>query len=259
MWTGIDYLGESSWPARSSGAGVIDTCGFKKDGFYFYQSQWTSSPMLHLFPHWNWKGKEGQVIPVTCYTNCDTVELFLNGKSLGVKGYRFPRSGMEDRYGNYAAHSRAPRTTSDLHLTWDVPYEPGTLKAVGTRDGNIACTVEVSTTGEPARILLTADRTTLAADRRDVAHVTVEIRDSQGQLVPEADNPIAFAIEGEGRIIGLDNGDPLSHEDYKSTRRQAFHGMCLAIVQATGRSGRVRVTASSPGLQPGNLMISTRT
>ena len=258
MWTGIDYLGESSWPSRSSGSGVIDTCGFKKDGFYFYQSQWTSSPMLHLFPHWNWKGKVGQVIPVTCYTNCDTVELFLNGKSLGVKGYRFPRYGMEDRYGNYAAHARAPRTTSDLHLTWDVPYEPGTLKAVGSRDGNIACTAEVSTTGEPAKVVLTADRATLAADRRDVAHVTVEIRDSQGRLVPIADNPIAFAIEGEGRIIGLDNGDPRSHEDFKATSRKAFSGMCLAIVQSTTRSGQIRLMASSPSLQPDTLNLLSK-
>src|ERR1035441_2982367 len=126
MWTGIDYLGESRWPGKGSSAGVIDTCGFKKDGFYFYQSQWTDKPVLHLSPHWNWKGREGQFIPVTCYTNCDTVELFLNGKSVGAKGYAFPRYGMEDRYGNTGARARVPRTTADLHLEWDVPYEPGT-------------------------------------------------------------------------------------------------------------------------------------
>ena len=259
MWTGIDYLGESRWPGKGSSAGVIDTCGFKKDGFYFYQSQWTDKPVLHLFPHWNWKGQEGQFIPVTCYTNCDTVELFLNGKSVGAKGYAFPRYGMEDRYGNTGARARVPRTTNDLHLEWDVPYEPGTLKAVGTKDGKVVSTVEVSTTGEPSAIRLTVDRAEIAADRRDVAHVAVEVLDSQGRVVPTADNEIAFVVEGEGRLIGLDNGDPQSHEDYKAARRKAFNGMCLAIVQSTGKSGRIRVTANSSGLQPANLTISTRT
>jgi beta-galactosidase len=259
MWTGIDYLGESRWPGKGASAGVIDTCGFKKDGFYFYQSQWTDKPMLHLFPHWNWKGKEGQFIPVACYTNCDTVELFLNGKSVGLKGYAFPRLGMEGRYGNSPARARVPRTTNDLHLEWDVPYEPGTLKAVGTKDGKVVTTVEVSTTGDPSAVRLSVDRAEIAADRRDVAHVTVEVLDGQGRVVPTADHEVAFVVEGEGKLIGLDNGDPQSHEDYKGARRKAFNGLCLAIVQASGKSGRIRVTAESPGLQPGNLTISTRT
>ena len=258
MWTGIDYLGESRWPGKGSSAGVIDTCGFKKDGFYFYQSQWTERSVLRLFPHWNWKGREGQFIPVTCYTNCDTVELFLNGKSVGLKGYAFPRYGMEDRYGNTGARARVPRTTGDLHLEWDVPYEPGTLKAVGTKDGKAVTTVEVSTTGEPSAIRLTRDRAAMAADRRDVVHVTVELLDAQGRVVPTADGEVAFVVEGEGKLIGLDNGDPQSHEDYKAARRKAFNGLCLAIVQSTGKSGRIRVTATSPGLQPGNLTISTK-
>jgi beta-galactosidase len=117
VWTGIDYLGDARWPSRSASAGILDTCGFKKDGFYFYQSQWTDKTVLHVFPHWNWKGKEGQFIPVTCYTNCDTVELFLNGRSVEVKGYAFPRQGMELKYGNYPARARLPRTTADLHLS----------------------------------------------------------------------------------------------------------------------------------------------
>jgi beta-galactosidase len=152
MWTGIDHLGEARWPGKGSSAGVIDMCGFPKDGYYFYQSQWTDKPVLHLFPHWNWKGGEGQFIPVTCYTNCDTVELFVNGKSSGVKGYAFPPMGMEGRYGNYPARARVPRTTADLHLSWDVPYEPGALKAVGVKDGKTVATVEVFTTGEPAAL-----------------------------------------------------------------------------------------------------------
>ncbi len=132
MWTGIDHIGEAFWPNKSSSSGVIDTCGFKKDGFYFYQSQWATEPMVHLFPHWNWKGREGQFIPVTCYTNCDTVELFINGRSAGVKGYAFPRLGMEGTYGNYPARARTVRSSADLHVSWDIPYEPGVLKAVGT-------------------------------------------------------------------------------------------------------------------------------
>ncbi len=174
MWTGIDYLGESFWPNHGAGAGCIDSCGFPKDGYYFYQSMWTDKPMLHLFPHWNWKGREGQFLAVTCYTNCDNVELFLNGKSVGVKGYAFPRYGMQGRYGQQGPQKmNGVRTTNDLHLAWDVPYEPGTLKAVGTRNGQTVATVEIATTGEPAAIQLAVDRETIRAGRRDVAHVSV--------------------------------------------------------------------------------------
>ncbi len=257
MWTGIDYLGEAFWPMKGAPAGVIDTCGFKKDGFYFYQSQWTDKPVLHLFPHWNWKGEEGRIIPVTCFTNCDTVELFLNGKSLGVKGFEFPRLGMEGRYGNYPARARVLRTTADLHLSWDVPYEPGTLKAVGTKDGNSAVIAEVSTTGEPAVIALSADRGSIAADQRDVVHIVGEIRDAQGRVVPTAANDVVFEIQGEGKIIGVDNGDPQSHEDYKSNRRKAFNGLCMAIIQSTRRLGQIRLAASSPGLQGSSVTIAT--
>ena len=259
MWTGIDYIGESRWPAKNSSSGVIDTCGFKKDGYFFYQSQWTSGPMLHLFPHWNWKGKEGQVVTVTCFTNCESVELFLNGKSYGVKGYVFPRRGLEPGVSAAnAAPSSAVRTTSDLHLSWDVPYEPGTLKAVGTRGGKEAVTAEVATTGEPAAINLSLDRDSIAADRRDVAHLTVHIVDDKGRVVPLAENEVSFTLQGEGRIIGVDNGNPLSHEDYKGTKRKAWHGACLAIVQSTAKSGQVQLTASSPGLKAGSIAIVTR-
>lgn len=149
MWTGIEYLGVAM-AGRRCGRRSDRHLGSKKDGFYFYQSQGTDKPMLHIFTHWNRKGREGQFVPVTCYTNCDTVELFLNGKSVGLKSYAFPRLGMEGRYGNYPPRARALRTTADLHLEWDVPYEPGSLKAVGTKDGKVVSTVEVATTGEPA-------------------------------------------------------------------------------------------------------------
>lgn len=258
MWTGIDYLGESRWPSKNSSAGVLDTAGFKKDGFYFYQSQWTDKPVLHIFPHWNWSDKEGQIIHVVCFTNCDTVELFLNGKSLGVKGYAFPRRGMELRYGNYPARARAPQTTADLHLSWDVPYEPGTLKAVGTRDSNVVSTVEVVTAGEPAAIDLSVDQNAIAADGRDVANIKVQILDSQGNIVPTADNDVAFEIQGEGKIIGVDNGNPDSHESFQADHRKAFNGLCLAIIQAKSKPGKIRLTARADGLKESSIEIEVK-
>jgi beta-galactosidase len=258
MWTGIDHLGEALWPMKSSSSGVIDTCGFKKDGYYFYQSQWTDKPVLHLFPHWNWKGKEGQIIPVTCFTNCDTVELFLNGRSLGVKGYEFPRRGMEVRWGNLPDRAKVLRTTADLHLSWDILYEPGALKAVGTKDGKIFATDEVYTTGEPASIGLSSDRESIAADPSDIAHLTVHVLDEKGRVVPTADNEITFEIEGAGSLLATDNGNPASHEDYKSNRRKAFNGWCLAIVQSNGKTGEIQVKAVSPGLQAAHVTIGTK-
>jgi beta-galactosidase len=258
MWTGIDYLGEARWPAKSNPSGVLDTCGFEKDGYYFYQSQWTDKPMIHLLPHWNWKGKEGEVIPVVCYTNCDSVELFLNGKSFGVQGYWFPRSGMLERYDRYPARNQAPRTTSDLHLSWTVPYQAGTLKAVGTRAGKVVATAEIATAGDPAAIGLSVDRETLVADRRDVAHVEVKILDSQGRLVPTADNDVVFELQGEGKIIGLDSGNPISHESYKGNRRRAFNGLCLAIVQSTAQPGQIRLNVSAPGIKAATVVLATK-
>jgi len=257
MWTGIDYLGESFWPNHGAAAGCIDMCGFPKDGYYFYQSQWTTAPMLHLFPHWNWKGREGQFLTVACFTNCDSVELFLNGKSIGAKGFTFPRYGMQGRYGQYAPGTVGGiRTTSDLHLSWDVPYEPGTLRALGTKGGQPAVTVEIATAGEPAAIGLSVDRATIRADRRDVAHITVKALDAQGRMHPDADNQITFEVQGPGKLVGVDNGDPSSTESYQGKQRKCFHGMCLAIVQSTGAPGQIRVTATSPGLKPATVTIS---
>jgi beta-galactosidase len=258
MWTGIDYLGEARWPMKGSSSGVIDTCGFKKDGYYFYQSQWTDKPVLHLFPHWNWKGKEGQIIPVTCFTNCDTVELYLNGRSLGVKGYEFPRRGMEGRWGNLPARSKVPRTTGDLHLSWDVLYEPGALKVVGTKNEKIIATTEIFTAGPAAAIRLLSDREWLGRDKNNVAHITVRILDDKGRIVPTADNEVTFEIEGAGSLIGTDNGNPASHEDYQSNRRKAFNGLCLAIVKSNGKASQIQLRAVSPGLQADRVIIATR-
>ena len=254
----VDYFsqGQLGWPQKSIDGGMLDSCGFLKDEYYFYQSQWTDKTVLHLLPHWNWQGKEGQVIPVLCYTNCDSVELFVNGVSFGAQGYWFPQTG----YWPYQTTGRSTvqRTTKDLHLTWTVPYQPGTLKAVGIKDGKVVATCEITTTGEPAAIELSVDRDTIAADRRDVSHVTVKILDAQGRIVPTADNEVTFEIQGEGKIIGVDNGNPMSHEEYRGSRRKAFNGMCLAIVQSTGKPGPVRLNATSPGLKPGCVTITTQ-
>ena len=207
-WTGIDYLGEARWPNKLSSAGSIDTCAFPKDSYFFYQSLWTQAPVLHLMPHWNWSGKEGEVIQVSCFTNCDTVELFLNGKSLGAKGFNFSASGMVGDYNKYPARSQQLVTTSNLHLDWDVVFQPGTLEARGSRNGQVVTTVKTVTTGMPAALRLTVDRDRITASRDDVAHVTVEVMDASGQVVPTANDAVTFSIEGQGRILGLDNGQP---------------------------------------------------
>lgn len=190
-----------------------------------------------------------------CFTNCETVELFVNGKSFGVKGYAFPRLGMETRYGYYPPEAMLPRTTGDLHLSWDVPYEPGTLRAVGMRNGQVAATTEIWTTGAAAAVKASPDRSQIVADRRDVAHIVVEIVDDSGRTMPTADNDVTFALEGPAKLIGVDNGNPVSHENYKGTSRQAFNGRCLAIVQSTRDAGQVRVTANSPSLKPGSCAV----
>jgi beta-galactosidase len=193
MWTGIDYLGEARWPNKNASSGVIDLCGFPKDAYYFYQSQWTEKPMIHLFPHWNlpagqasWNAK-GKVIPVMAYTNCDTVELFLNGKSFGAKAVQFPRPGNSGAWNRYDTPPVSV-TTSDLHLSWDVPYEPGILKAIGRRGGKIVAQEEIKTAGMPVAVRLTTDKNTINAGPADVAHIKAEVIDENGYAVPDAAN-----------------------------------------------------------------------
>ncbi len=256
MWTGIDYLGEAgAWPRKGSTSGALDTCGFSKDAFYFYQSLWTEKPMLHLLPHWNWAGREGAVIPVLAYTNCDVVELFLNGRSCGAKAREFPRLGTKGGWNTYANPQVMP-TTADLHLDWDVLYAPGTLRAVGYKNGRAVCEAEVRTAGAPAALRLTVDRTALVADARDVVHATVEVVDTAGTVVPDAANLVTFAVQGPAALIGVDNGDQSSHEDYKADHRQAFAGMCLAIVQAARQGGAVKISASADGLKGATAVLT---
>jgi beta-galactosidase len=199
------------------------------------------------------------VLPVICYTNCDSVELFVNGQSYGGQSYALPRAGM-DRDLSWGEQFQLMRaqirpTTADLHLAWTVPYRPGTLKAVGKIKGEVVCVQETVTAGPAAAIELSADRTTIAADGRDVVHLTVRILDADGHPVPDADDPVTFEVSGQGRLIGADNGDPLSHEPFQSNVRHAFHGLCLAIVQSTGQPGLIEVTASAPGLAAATAQI----
>jgi len=255
MWTGIDYLGEARWPNKSSSSGEIDLCGFPKDGYYFYQSQWTKKPMVHLFPHWNWKGHEGQVISVIAYSNCDSVELFLNGKSYGIKSAIFPQQGHATGWNTYASPYVAP-TTSDLHLSWDVLYEPGTLKVIGRKGGKIV-TEEIHTTSKPASIRLSSDRNEIDADAHDIAQVKVEIIDENGLVVPDANNLIEFKVEGEGILKGTDNGDPQDKTQMQSKLRSAFNGLALTVIQSTRKSGNIRLTAVSADLKEAVLEVTS--
>ncbi len=240
VWTGFDYIGEPSpfpWPSVSSYFGIVDLCGFPKDRYYLYQSQWTDKPMVHILPHWNWQGYEGKDIPVWCYSNCESVELFLNGKSLGEKKFS---------------------DTKDLHIVWKVPYAAGTLKAIAKNNRKTVCTDEVQTTGAPARIVLTPDRIKINADGDDLSNIKIEIVDRDGYVCPNADNLIKFKIEGEGIIAGVGNGNPISHEYFKANERKAFHGLCLAVVQSKRERGTIRFSAESEGLQAAEVLIEVQ-
>ncbi|MCR8557690.1 DUF4982 domain-containing protein [Mucilaginibacter sp. BJC16-A38] len=238
IWTGFDYLGEPtpySWPSRSSFFGICDLAGFPKDVYYMYQSEWTNKPVLHIFPHWNWQ--PGKLIDVWAfYNNADEVELFLNGKSLGIK----------------------KKTGDDLHIMWRVKYEPGTLKAVSRKDGKVVLTREIHTAGAPAKIELLADRKNIKADGKDLSFITVKILDKDGNVVPDADNLVNFKINGEGFIAGVDNGDENNHDSFKVDYRKAFNGLALAIVQAKQKGGNITFTATSKGLQSATLLIQTK-
>jgi beta-galactosidase len=191
-WTGFDYRGEPNplvWPAVGSQFGIIDQCGFPKDVFYYLKSVWTTQPVLHIFPHWNWKGKEGEEIKVWAYSNCNEVELFLNRKSLGKK-----------------------QVPENSHVEWLVKYQPGILLAKGYKNGTVILQKQIETTGDPKSIALQVNRTSIKADGEDISVITVQVNDAKGHMVPVAINDITFHIQGKGKIIGVGNGDPASHE-----------------------------------------------
>jgi beta-galactosidase len=222
-WTGFDYRGEPTpygWPSINSQFGIVDMCGFPKDNFYYYKAWWGTEPVLHLFPHWNWAGREGEPISVWVHSNLDSVELFLNGKSQGSK-----------------------KVESLTHLEWSVVYEPGVIEARGTKNGKVVLTQKRETTGDPVAIRLTTDRTEINADGEDVAVLTVEVLDHQGRAIPTASNKISFRVSGDGALIGVGNGDPNCQESDKEPERSLFNGLAQVIVQSTKTAGTIAVEA----------------
>lgn len=237
VWTGFDYLGEPtpySWPARSSYFGIVDLAGFPKDIYYMYKSEWTKKDVLHVFPHWNWK--EGETVDLWAYyNNADEVELFLNGESQGIR-----KKGKDE-----------------FHVMWRLKFVPGTIKVVSRKNGIEVLSKEIKTAGAPAQITLSADRKQIKADGKDLSFVTVEVKDKDGNLCPNADNLINFSIEGEGGIVGVDNGSPISSESFKANFRKAFYGKCLVVIQSTENKGTITLKATSDNLKSNELFIKT--
>jgi beta-galactosidase len=213
----------------------MDTCGFPKDNYFYYKAWWGNEPVLHLFPHWTWPAsKEGQEISVWCHTNLEFVELFLNGTSQGVQ--------------------KVPR---NAHVEWKVKYRPGIIEVRGSKGGRVAMTAKRETTGEPAKIVLHPDRSQINADGEDVTMIAVEVQDAQGRCVPIASNDITFQVAGPGKLIGLGNGDPSSHESDKASQRKVFNGWAQAIVQSSKQPGAITVQATSPTLESATVTIGT--
>ena len=225
----LNELGRIKPPSRSSYFGIIDLAGFKKDRFYIYQARWRPElPMAHILPHWNWPERVGQVTPVHVYTSGDEAELFLNGKSLGRK-----------KKGEY-----------EYRLTWDdVKYAPGELKAIAYKDGKEWAESTMKTAGAAAKLTLKADRAAIKADGQDLSFVTATVADKDGRMAPRAMNPIRFSISGPGEIVATDNGDATSHESFQAPEKNAFNGLCLAIVRRkAGEAGKIVLKAESDGL-----------
>jgi beta-galactosidase len=274
LWSGIDYLGEPTpynvFPVKASFFGAVDTAGFPKDAYYAFKSQWTTEPMVHLVPM-NWTDHApGEPVTVLAYSTVDTVELFLNGRSLGVKRFDHKQTPSGHEYletteptgddktvtgGPFPGSYTSPNgSAGKLHLTWEVPFAPGRLVAVAKRDGVEVARDVVATAGAPDHLRLTPDRRTLAADGTSLAFVTVDVVDRNGVIVPGATDPITFTVHN-GRLVGLDNGRQESAENYKARTRKAWGGKALAIVQAGDRAGPVTITATSPGLRAGRAGI----
>jgi len=238
VWTGFDYIGEPTpydWPSISSYFGIVDLAGFPKDVYYMYQSEWTTKNVLHILPHWNWKA--GQTVDVWAYyNNADEVELYLNGKSLGKKS----------------------KQGDDLHIMWRVPYQAGTLKAISRKNGKIVLEAEVKTAGAPAALKAVADRATITADGSDLSYITIDILDANGVFAATANNEITFSLKGNGKIVGVCSGDPVSHESYKGNKHTALSGKCLVIVQAGDKADNLQLTASAAGLKSATVAITIK-
>ncbi|MFF2446479.1 Ig-like domain-containing protein [Neobacillus sp. NPDC058068] len=253
IWTGFDYIGEptpyyNSYPAKSSYFGAVDTAGFPKDIFYYYQSQWKNEPMVHLLPHWNWN--EGETVRVLAYTNANKVELFLNGESLGERSY-------ENKITSWGASYKETKD-GKTYLEWAVPFKAGKLEAVAKdENGKEIARDLVVTANEPAAVRLTADKKVITADGSDLSFITAEIVDSKGNVVPNAEHLIKFNVSGQGELAGVDNGNAASVERYKDTKRKAFSGKALAIIQSSKLSGEITINASAAGLTNDSTSLFT--
>ena len=248
VWTGFDYLGEPTpydekWPSRSSYFGINDLAGLPKDRFYLYRSRWnTQAPTLHILPHWNWEGREGETTPVFVYTNYESAELFVNGKSQGVQ--RKNNSTPQNRY----------------RLMWmDVKYEPGTLKVVALgENGKTGLTQEIHTAGAPYQIRLTPDREVLSADGKDLSFVTVSVVDRKGNICPTATNQLQFQVKGKGTFKAACNGDPTSLEQFHLPSMKLFSGKLVVLVQSEKEPGEINLKVSGKGLKSESLSIQSK-
>lgn len=273
MWTGFDYLGEPTpyggkdnlthgnwdvdWPSRSSYFGAVDLAGFPKDRFYLYQSRWTTEPMVHILPHWNWEGSGHITIPVYCYTNCDEAELFVNGKSYGRKKMGVDKTRIPV---DFNAWKKRPKYfDSPYRLNWEVPYEAGEVRVVAYKNGKEAATKSIKTAGAPQQISLMPDRKEISADGYDLSFITVKIEDAAGNFCPLADNKIEFMVSGPATIAAVDNGNAASVEPFQANYRKAFNGLCLLVIKSKkGEPGEVKVEASSPGLKTTTISVITK-
>ncbi len=242
-WTGFDYRGEPnplSYPAHDSEFGILDYCGFPKDEASYLKAWWTSEPVLHIFPHWNLQGHEGEEVEIWAYSNCDEVELTVNGKQLGRQA--MPKNG---------------------HLKWKAVYQPGRIVATGYKNGKRILKQTVETTNPAAKIVLTTDRGLITADGRDVAIVTVEIQDDKGRIVPDACPMLTCSLRGDGRILGVGNGDPAylgpdhpNELDCHTFQIPAFNGLAQILIQSGHTPAALQLNCSSNGLKSGNLTIT---
>ena len=238
-WTGFDYRGEPTpygWPCVSSHFGIMDSCGFPKDNYFYYKAWWGGEPVLHLFPHWNWpESKRGQSVSIWCHTNLESAELFLNGRSQGAR-----------------------KVARNTHAEWTVDYQPGVIEVRGSKGGKVVMTDRRETTGAPRKIVLHPDRTNIDADGEDVSMLAVEVQDAHGRTMPIADNDITFRVSRNAKLLGVGNGNPSSHESDTADHRRVFNGWAQAIVQSSRQAGPIVVQATSPGLESASVTLEAR-
>jgi len=241
LWTGIDYLGETRWPRRGAPCGPLDTAGFEKDSYYYFKSIWNEDEItLHIAPsHWNFEGEEGSYRQVVCYTNCDEVKLYINDIYVGSRSYECPRYGCTKAWNDtWNKHT----TTNDLHLSWDVMYEPGVLRAEGYKDGKLVAEKEVVTTDHMSMLVARADKNEVNID--GLVQIELTAIDKDGYEVLTANPMIKCEIEGPAHLVGMDAGDLEDLSLYSSSTRKMYHGKLLAVICADG-IGDIKVTFSS--------------